>query len=333
MTLEDQLRTALKDAGTRIDPEAGHVIRPIRPTRRPVIAFAGGVGAVLVAGLAALWLVGGQGGSGPAVTGVEITATTLASAAPTTTVDVAPLPALAVDLKEAIAPYDHPSYASSLLVEQRISGSQSDQIEACLTERGITERPPVVQPISPVEEMSPANLLFPNLEYLREAGFQVHPGYPSGPWDDWQPSEETVAATTACVQELEASNHPAQRAYELWSPLMVEWYEIIRRVDEEKGVVAELQHFSTCLQESGIDVQYTDSLGSFLGYTDFLLADASGADEIASVSVRMGQLYARCATPYFDARETLLTGRLRTDFLDTHDSELSALEDLINKLD
>ncbi len=69
MTLEEQLRTALKDAGTRIDPEADHSLRPGRPTRRPVIAFAGGVGAVLVAGLAALWLVGGQGGSGPAVTG------------------------------------------------------------------------------------------------------------------------------------------------------------------------------------------------------------------------------------------------------------------------
>lgn len=252
----------------------------------------------------------------------------------------ASLSGVAVNITNAVAPFDHGSNVDWQLLASAISRPGIDEwqyLSDCMAAEGF-ELPPLAPPLERDDPILISNWQFPPVDILTVEGFTAVPPIPSSPED----FEETSTRTDAHFESLQSCGAAAEeefkgsdraRAYELYAMVRGSWEELLTEIDGSDEIRPLAEGFSVCLRDEGIPVDYTVSERRLLGYVDELLWGAdSVAEEEARIRERYGKLYAECGRELFEAKERLRSGERRVAFLAEHEEAIRGLSDLLSGL-
>lgn len=250
----------------------------------------------------------------------------------------AALSGVAIDVSNAVAPFDHESGVDSFLLSSALDRPGPDELQFlldCLAAEGFTLQK-VWGPLPKRDDpMLISNWYFPQLEALALEGFVQLPGTPSKPEDFQGRPPKQDAAEQACIAAMEDQFRDSDRtrALELYWSMRIPWGDALDEIDGSAEVRDLVRGFSACLVDEGVPVESAVSELHFLSYVDEVLwrADDVAATE-AEIHVRLGKLYVECGRELFETKEQLRSGERRTAFLAEHAETIRELSDLLSSL-
>jgi hypothetical protein len=255
-----------------------------------------------------------------------------------TGVAVAALSGVAIDVSNAVSPFDHESGVDSFLLSSALTRHRPDErqfLSDCLAAEGFTlwlAKGPLPARDDP---MLISNWHFPQVDALASEGFVQLPGTPGKPEDFQGRPPKQDAAEQACIAAMEDQFRDSDRtrALELYWSMRIPWGDVLDEIDDSAEVRDLVQGFSACLADEGVPVESAIDELHFLSYVDELLwrADDVAATE-AEIHVRLGKLYVECGRELFETKEQLRSGERRTAFLAEHAETVRELSDLLSSL-
>lgn len=248
------------------------------------------------------------------------------------------LSGVAVDVSNAVAPFDHESNVDSQLLSRAVNRPGPDELQFlsdCLAAEGFAMPQAWGSLPKRNDPMLISNWQFPQVEALATDGFVPLPGTPGGPEDFQDRPAAQDAAEQVCFAAMEDQFRISDRAraYELYGLLRSRWEEVLDEIDGSDEVRVLVQGFGACLRDEGVPVESTVTELHFLSYVDELLykADDVSADE-EEIRVRLGKLYVECGRELFETKRQLRSGERRAAFLAEHAEAIRELSDLLSSL-
>lgn len=236
------------------------------------------------------------------------------------------LPGVDVDVTNAVAPFDHPSFVDSVLLEIAIGQVRTREINECMAAEGFDPPPPSGLPDRDDPSLV-SNLTFPFVKRLAAQGFVRGRSDAPSPGDAQEPAGGEIDALIACGEELERDGTDSTALQETFGAVRGAWEEVLASIDASDEIAVLVGEFGECLRAQGIPPESSDSEGSFLVYVDMLILEADDPDRTAEIDRTMGKLYVECGRDLFERREQLRSGDLRESFLNEHAAAIQELNE------